>query len=302
MVGVDGAVDLEGEGLLGELVGDGQDLERPEVGGLVEAVVDGPDLIGPTGSQAGGRDRRVPDPVPLLRTPEHAKSLVTAETLDALVVHTEPLLPEEGGHPAIAIAGTLLGQLWQPGPDALLCIGDRRRRSPLGGAGLAHQSAGPALGEPVSLLDHLDSPTAPCRAQKFPSATSFSLDPPIDRVRGSLNLRRCWLQPWRDDVIEWGHVRPRVQSSRRMSAHHGASAAAPVRGVERSGDEGQGADLIERAGEGVAQGQRSGRRRTSGPASVDEASGKGEHPECAPCGDGAADRRDGRRQTRRSSE
>ena len=54
---------------------------------------------------------------------------------------------------------------------------DPPRRAPvaessLGGTGLAHQSAGPALGEPVLLLDHRDRRTAPCRAQNFPSGTS----------------------------------------------------------------------------------------------------------------------------------
>jgi hypothetical protein len=89
-----------------------------------------------------------------------------------LVVDAASLLPEQGGHAAIAVAGALSNKGPQPCLDALLLVG-HRRRSPLGGTGLAHQS-GPALGEPVSILDHLDRPTSPYRAQNFPSATSFN--------------------------------------------------------------------------------------------------------------------------------
>ena len=85
-----------------------------------------------------------------------------------------PSSTKQRGETPIAIARTLSRQLAQPASQAVLLVGDRRCQATLCRTGLAHQSAGPALGEPVSLLDHLDRPTAPCRAQNFPSATSFS--------------------------------------------------------------------------------------------------------------------------------
>ena len=45
--------DVDGQGLLGELVGDVEQLEGLEVGGLVELVVDGPDVVGVGGPQPG---------------------------------------------------------------------------------------------------------------------------------------------------------------------------------------------------------------------------------------------------------
>ena len=79
-----------GERLLRELVGDGQDLQRPQIPGLVEEEVDGPDVVGTRRSQAGGRHGGDADPVTLLRGPQDAKSLVTAQALDALVVEQKP--------------------------------------------------------------------------------------------------------------------------------------------------------------------------------------------------------------------
>ena len=50
---------FDGEGLLGELVGDVEQLEGLEVGGLVELEVDGPDVTRVRGPQLGAvGDRR----------------------------------------------------------------------------------------------------------------------------------------------------------------------------------------------------------------------------------------------------
>jgi hypothetical protein len=192
VVGVDGTVDLDGEGLLGELVGDGQYLQRPKVGGLVEQEVDGPHLVGTRRPQAVGRDRGDADPVALLGAPEDAKSLVTAQALDALVVDAVPLVSQQGGHAAIAVARTQPSEGPETRPEALFFVGHRWSRTSLGGTGLAQESAGPALGEPVSVLDHLHRPTAPCRAQNFPSATSFNAA-----------MSRAWSATMRFNRVFW---------------------------------------------------------------------------------------------------
>jgi hypothetical protein len=81
-----------GQGFFGELAGDSQDLERAQVSGLVEQEVDRPGLVGARCVSPGRRDGRGPDSVALLGTPQHPETLVTAQTLDPLVVDTEPLV------------------------------------------------------------------------------------------------------------------------------------------------------------------------------------------------------------------
>ena len=63
LVGGDGAVDLHGQGLPGELVDDVGDLQAPVVGGLVELEVDGPDVVRVLGPVTLGRVG--PDPTAL---------------------------------------------------------------------------------------------------------------------------------------------------------------------------------------------------------------------------------------------
>jgi hypothetical protein len=75
---VDGAVDLDGEHLPCELGGVGEDIQRPQIGGLVQEEVDGPDLVEAHRSQSGGRHGGDIDPVAPSRAPEHATFLVTA--------------------------------------------------------------------------------------------------------------------------------------------------------------------------------------------------------------------------------
>src|ERR1700674_4195943 len=101
----------------GELVGDVEQLEGLEVGGLVELVVDGPDVVGVGGPQAGAVEDRGSHPGALLGLLPDAKSLVTAETLDALVVHAVALPAQDRRHPAIAVAGMGPGQVPEPSPQ-----------------------------------------------------------------------------------------------------------------------------------------------------------------------------------------
>ena len=130
-------MDVDGQGLLGELVGDVEQLERLEVGGLVELEVDGPDVVRVGGPQPGAVGDRGPDPGALLGLLEDAKSLVTAQALDPLVVHAVALPAQDRRHAAIAVAGVGPGQVSEPGPQVLLFGAGDRGGPALGGAGLA---------------------------------------------------------------------------------------------------------------------------------------------------------------------
>ena len=108
-LGAANAHDNRGQGLLGELVGDGQDLQGPQVGGLVEDEVEGPDLVRVVRPQSDSRHRRDADPAALLGLLDHPEAFIPVQPLDPLVVDAESLAPQEGGHPPIAIAGTAPG-------------------------------------------------------------------------------------------------------------------------------------------------------------------------------------------------
>jgi hypothetical protein len=87
------------------------------------------------GPEPGSLGDRGPDPRALLGLLENAKSLVTAEVLDPLVVHAVALPAQDRRHAAIAIAGVGSGQLTEPRAHF---FGPRRRRGPaLGGARLS---------------------------------------------------------------------------------------------------------------------------------------------------------------------
>ena len=125
---------------------------------------DGPDLIWSAGSRTCGRDGGDPDPATLLRASEDGKSHVTADTLDASHSEDDP------------------GWLRRPSPNALLLIGDFRS-DVFRWSGVGHYQSPERVGEPVSLLNFLDSLTAPL-AQNVPSVISFKL-----RCRGRGRLR-----------------------------------------------------------------------------------------------------------------
>jgi hypothetical protein len=110
VIGGDGRVHLDGEGLLDELVGDVEQLEGLEVGGLVELEVDGPDVVAMGRPQHGAVSDRRAHPGALLGLLQHPKSLVTAESLSALVVHAVALPTQNARHPSIPVAGVGPGQ------------------------------------------------------------------------------------------------------------------------------------------------------------------------------------------------
>src|ERR1022692_1070137 len=131
--------------------------------------------LGWVGPQPGPVDDRGPHPGALLGLLQDAKSLVTAETLDALVVHAVALPAKNRGHAAIAVAGMGPGQVTEPSPQVLF-FGPRDRCWPaLGGARLADGPTRPTLRDRELVQEHRHRLAAACRAQKFPLATSFSI-------------------------------------------------------------------------------------------------------------------------------
>ena len=61
-------------------------------------------MVGPDSSEPGRRHGRGADPLTPSRLLRHPKSLVTAETLDSLVIDAAPPLPQQGGLAVIAEA------------------------------------------------------------------------------------------------------------------------------------------------------------------------------------------------------
>jgi hypothetical protein len=71
-VGVDPAVDLDGEGFAGVFVDDIEQLQGPPVSGLVELIVQRPHVIGVLGGQPVGRTGRGTQPLALATPGGHA--------------------------------------------------------------------------------------------------------------------------------------------------------------------------------------------------------------------------------------
>ena len=97
------------------------------------------------GPEPGAVGHRGPHPRALLGLLEHAKSLVTAQSLDPLVVHAVALPAQDRRHAAIAVAGVGPGQLAEPGAQVLLFDPRDRSRPALGGTGLADGPTRPTL-------------------------------------------------------------------------------------------------------------------------------------------------------------
>ena len=119
------------------------------------------------------------------------------------MIHTEPS-SEEGGHPAIAIAGTFPSQRSEPGPDPLPLSGHHRRWN-----GVGPQTGRPDAREPVSILDHRDRPAALCRARNFPPP-----HPPSAHNRGQEDTQKWWIPGWgRVRGLNDSPTGPRLHSS-----------------------------------------------------------------------------------------
>ena len=160
-----------GERFAGVLVGDGQDLERAAVSGLVGDEVDRPHLVGAGSDQVAGHPRPAPAPPGLRRQPQ---PLVTPQPLHPLAV-ARPALPSQQRMDApVAVARMTPREQLQPLPQQRLL---RHQPAPvaLRGAMLARQPARPALGDPETIAQRHHRSAPPLRAQKFPRATSLSM-------------------------------------------------------------------------------------------------------------------------------
>ena len=90
------------EGLSGVLVGDVEDLDGPTLGGDVELVVEGPDVVRMGGDQAVGRRGGDAHTALLVAPGWDPEALLTPDALDFLAVELEMTLPaKDGMGPAI---------------------------------------------------------------------------------------------------------------------------------------------------------------------------------------------------------
>ena len=103
------------------------------------------------------------------------KALLPPDPLHPFVIHAPALAPQHAvGHPP-APADVLGGDLPQPLPELDLLEPRDPAAMALGAAVLAHNPAGEPLRCPVTLLQDNHRPASAFRAQKFPSARSFSI-------------------------------------------------------------------------------------------------------------------------------
>jgi hypothetical protein len=92
-VGVGAAADVHGGGLAGVLVDDGEQLEPPAVGGLVELEVQRPHVVRVLGVQPLGRVG--PDPAALARCLWPAQSVLAPQAPDPIVVDRLPVAAQQ---------------------------------------------------------------------------------------------------------------------------------------------------------------------------------------------------------------
>ena len=151
-----------------------QELQPPAIGGGIELEVHGPDLMRVCGLMAP--HGAVGGPCPLLLSGSGPlKALLPPDPLHPLVIHTPALSPQHAvGHPP-APADVLGGDLPQPLPEFGLLEPRGAAAMALGAAVLAHNPTGEPLRCPVTLLQDNHRPAPAFRAQKFPSARSFSI-------------------------------------------------------------------------------------------------------------------------------
>jgi hypothetical protein len=89
-VGVDPAVDGDGQGFTGELVHDVEQLQGPPVDGLVELVIQRPHAIGVLGCQPVRRAGEGPQPLAFAAPGRHPQTFLAPAPLHGLAVHTQP--------------------------------------------------------------------------------------------------------------------------------------------------------------------------------------------------------------------
>jgi hypothetical protein len=93
-VGIDAALDDDGQRLAGVLVDDVERLEDPPIGGLVELVVQRPHVIGMGGRQPLGWCGGGAQPPAFAAPCRHSQALLAPQPLDGLAVHMPALLAQ----------------------------------------------------------------------------------------------------------------------------------------------------------------------------------------------------------------
>src|SRR5690554_2438120 len=176
---------MEREGLAGELVDEGENLERLPVDRLVAEKVVGPNVIGSLGGEAMASVLGLPDESPRPTPLRHLQLELFPQAVNALVVHAVPLAAKRGGRAAIAVARMLLrvvAQAFSKGFVRLTSLrlmalrrtvlAQQATRSPLGDA-MAHHGAPNGLALPLGRQIFPSMTSLRMRLSRACSATSF---------------------------------------------------------------------------------------------------------------------------------
>lgn len=164
----------DGQAQAAGLVDHVEELQSPPIGGGVELEVHGPHLVRMLSLVSPHQAVRGAGPFLLARSGP-LEPFLSREPVHPLVVHQPALSPQQAvGHPP-APPDVRSGDFPEATPELGLLDIDDPATTALGAAVLAHHAAGEPLGNPEQGPQGINSPEAPLRAQKFPSASSLSI-------------------------------------------------------------------------------------------------------------------------------
>jgi len=158
-------------------------------------------MIGPLGSQAIGRDRRLAQALALAPAGRDAEAFLAPEPLHALAVDGVIELAQAHMRAAIAPPRPLGRDLPKQGTEPLVGIGHLRPVT-LRGSVLPDYSACPALADTEPVLEHQDRAAPAGWAHQFPFAISFSA---------------CVSSAW-SATMRFSHAFSRSSSRRRLAS------------------------------------------------------------------------------------
>ena len=143
-VGIDGTLDVDGQGFAAVLVDHVQELEVPPISGLVELEVEGPHHARPDGTE-GTHGHTDAAERSLALSVGHTQAFGTPEAMDPLVVDPPAGVSGRPGGASPTPAGSLQREVTQEGAEGELFVVRDGCGEALGGAGLADHATRPSL-------------------------------------------------------------------------------------------------------------------------------------------------------------
>ena len=197
----------DGQAETAVLVDHVEELEPPAIGRGVELEVHRPDLVRVLSLVTSHRAVSRSCPL-LLAGGGPLEALLAPEPVHPLVVYRPAFSPQQAVGHAPAPADVLSCDLAETMPQLGLLKIDDLADMALAAAVLAHQSADPPLGCPVTLLQDCDGPPATLRAQKFPSARSLSIALSSSASARSLLSRAFSFSSWLSRLASSAFIPP----------------------------------------------------------------------------------------------